>query len=254
MKVLIVEDNRISAKVVEAVLQKEGYETLVARSGRDALVFLTCLPDIELVVADIMMPEMDGLELLRRMNEDADWRNIPVIMCTALAQAHSVKKAIELGCKHYVVKPIQPDHFVRVIREALKGEAPVLREMSDTVSRFGLDPLSYKETAEAFAGQVVDVMRMLRSLKEGREPGRIESLPERLSKLAEGAALLGAERVAKVLGKIPTNTSMDVDVLSIDYRPEFEQLAKELARLHSALSAELKRLRSILSGPTGAVA
>jgi CheY-like chemotaxis protein len=247
VKVLVVEDNRVSARVVEAILQKEGHEVLLARSGSHALVFLECVPDIGLVVADIMMPEMDGLELLRRINENPNWRNIPVIMCTALAHASSVKKAIELGCKHYVVKPIQPEHFLRAIHEALGGEAPVLRGMSDTVARFGLDPLFYKETAEAFACQVYDAIHLLRSLQESREPDRAAPLPERLSKLAEGAALLGADRVARALEHIPANTSMDADTLSLTYRSELAELMKELQTLHSALTDELKSLRAILS-------
>ncbi len=86
------------------------------------------------------MPEMDGYEATAEIGRrEGGARHTPVIAMRA--HASSANKAIELGCKHYVVKPIQPEHFVRVIREALRGETPVLREMSDTVSRFGLDPV-----------------------------------------------------------------------------------------------------------------
>jgi PleD family two-component response regulator len=54
-----------------------------------------------------MMPEMDGLEFLKKIIEHSEWKNIPIIMCSSLANVETVKKAVDVGCKHYIIKPFK---------------------------------------------------------------------------------------------------------------------------------------------------
>jgi CheY-like chemotaxis protein len=92
MSILIVEDNPINDKILEVNLQNKGYQTILAQSAKKALELLTSAPQIQLIIADIMMPEMDGLELLAKIKEQPEWRDIPVIMCSALADIETVKR------------------------------------------------------------------------------------------------------------------------------------------------------------------
>ena len=127
MPILIVEDNRASGKILEINLRNNGYATLVVRNGRQALECLQSTPDIELVITDIMMPEMNGLELLRAMKEHAEWKEIPVIMSTVIADSETVKKAAGMGCREYLAKPIIPAQLIQKVRKALEDKRVILQ-------------------------------------------------------------------------------------------------------------------------------
>lgn len=127
MSILIVDDNRVSCKIVDLNLRKHGYETLIAYSGKDALEALSSHDDIDLVVADVKMPEVDGLELLRRMRENQAWAGIPVIMCTVVAAMETVHQAAELGCRHYMLKPINAGQFIQKVRQILNEKDEMVR-------------------------------------------------------------------------------------------------------------------------------
>ena len=73
------------------ILKKEEYE-LVNLNGKEALNYLEAMPEIQLIIIDIMMPDMDGMELLKFINASSKWKKIPVIMCTSLADIDVVKK------------------------------------------------------------------------------------------------------------------------------------------------------------------
>ena len=121
MSILIVEDDPVSSRILELTLRGHGYQTIAARTGNEALECLSSTPDIQLIMADIMMPEMNGLELLGKIKEHPEWKKIPVVMCTALADSKTVEKAAELGCRHYVTKPIHVGSMLRKVHEALEG-------------------------------------------------------------------------------------------------------------------------------------
>ncbi len=84
MNVLIVEDNPISATVLEHTLDKHGYDTITAHDGKQALTCLESHPEIDLVITDIVMPNSDGVELVRRIKERDEWNDIPILVCTSL--------------------------------------------------------------------------------------------------------------------------------------------------------------------------
>ena len=88
MSILIVEDNPVSARMLEVTLQKNGYSTVRARTGREALDELREHgTQIEMVITDIMMPEMDGLELFSAIRSNPKWRSLPVVVASAAADA-----------------------------------------------------------------------------------------------------------------------------------------------------------------------
>ena len=100
MSILVVEDTPVSAILLENILDRAGYRTTLVPDGLDALQVLERDASVELVIADIMMPAMDGLELLRQMRARPEWRSLPMIFCSSLTDVDIIRKAIELGCKH----------------------------------------------------------------------------------------------------------------------------------------------------------
>lgn len=101
--VLIVDDEAGMRRALMRALAGEGYQTVGVADGREALAALeTRLPD--LVLLDVMMPVLGGLELLEILHDDPRWRSLPVVMMTALSDTHTVNRAQQLGARAYMVK------------------------------------------------------------------------------------------------------------------------------------------------------
>ena len=104
---LIVDDNEINRDVLARQLGRQGHATAVAENGREALEMVG-EREFDLLLLDIMMPEMNGYEVLRRLKGDERLRDIPVIMISALDEIETVVRCIELGAEDYLPKPFDP--------------------------------------------------------------------------------------------------------------------------------------------------
>lgn len=118
-KVLLVEDDNNLREIFEMRLQAEGYDTLAASDGEEALVVaLKEKPD--LIIADVMMPKMSGFEMLETLRAAPDMNNVKVVMMTALGQAEDQTRGEKLGVVKYLVKSqVTLEDFVRVVKEVL---------------------------------------------------------------------------------------------------------------------------------------
>lgn len=119
-KILVVDDEPYIVRVVQANLMVEGYEVVAAYDGLEALQRLQEeKPD--LVLLDVMMPEMDGWAVLERIRSNPETENLPVIMLTALAQDTDIERGTLLGCDVYITKPFEPRDLVNAVRRMLEG-------------------------------------------------------------------------------------------------------------------------------------
>ena len=125
MSVLIVEDNPISARVFEGTLRRNGYTTIVAENGKLALERLEAMPDIQLVITDVIMPEMGALQLLKEIRENPELAYIPVVICSSSAEMDNVKQAAKKGCKRYILKPVIAQQLMQIVTEAIGEEKAV---------------------------------------------------------------------------------------------------------------------------------
>jgi len=128
MKVLIVEDDRSIQMVLQLVLTRVSQsQVLVASNGREGIEKIRQeKPDV--VLLDLMMPEMDGFEVCSLSKADEATRNIPIIFLTAQPQPASVARAMALGAAGYIVKPFDPMKIIAQINEALsRVQAPLLK-------------------------------------------------------------------------------------------------------------------------------
>ena len=105
--VLMVDDIEANRDVLSRQLRRQGYAVVIAASGQAALDHLRDA-EVDLVLLDIMMPEMDGYEVLQRLKADPALRHIPVIMISALSELDSVVRCLELGAEDYLPKPFNP--------------------------------------------------------------------------------------------------------------------------------------------------
>ncbi|RIK94573.1 MAG: histidine kinase, partial [Burkholderiales bacterium] len=115
-RILLAEDDVRNIFALSSVFEPLGVKLEIARNGREALERLAAQPGIELVLMDIMMPEMDGLTAIRRMREDPRWADVPVIALTAKAMSDDRDRCLEAGANDYVAKPIDVDKLVSLCR------------------------------------------------------------------------------------------------------------------------------------------
>ena len=119
--VLIVEDNELNMKLFHDLLEAHGYNTLQTRTGIEALALArTHRPD--LILMDIQLPEVSGLEVTKWIKEDDDLSTIPVIAVTAFAMKGDEERIRQGGCEAYISKPISVAKFLETVRSFL-GEA-----------------------------------------------------------------------------------------------------------------------------------
>ncbi|MGE3231870.1 MAG: response regulator [Hyphomicrobium sp.] len=116
--VLIVEDNELNMKLFHDLMEAHGYNILQTRDGMEALKLARAhRPD--LILMDIQLPEVSGLEVTKWIKEDDDLRSIPVIAVTAFAMKGDEEKILQGGCEAYIAKPISVTNFLKTVERFL---------------------------------------------------------------------------------------------------------------------------------------
>lgn len=116
-QILVAEDDCHTARLMQAVLGREGYEVLLARDGREALA-LTCHQHVDLILLDVMMPVMDGYEVCERLR--AGGSTVPILMVTAKGAAEERCRGFVAGTDDYLVKPVNLDELVLRVKALLR--------------------------------------------------------------------------------------------------------------------------------------
>jgi two-component system sensor histidine kinase/response regulator len=119
-RILIVEDNLTNQRVVAGLLGKRGYQTFVANHGRQALDALE-LADYDLILMDVQMPVLDGLETTRIIRRDARWHALPIVGLTAHAMAGDRERCLEAGMNDYLAKPVRPPALLETVGKYVQG-------------------------------------------------------------------------------------------------------------------------------------
>ena len=136
-KILIVEDEKDILQLVKLYLEKEGYRTVTASTGSEGLAQVRAeKPD--LIVLDLMLPEIDGLEICKRLRSAPDTAMLPIIMLTAKAEESDTIIGLELGADDYVTKPFSPKTLVARVKALFRR---LERKQEDGPTRFTYDAL-----------------------------------------------------------------------------------------------------------------
>lgn len=121
--IMVVEDDPDMTEIVRIILEGEGYNVVCAPSGPDFFSQIKGQkPD--LIVLDVMLPDMDGLEVLRRVRGDDHTSSIPVVMLTIKDQYDDIQRAYELGCDYYLPKPFTRKQMVDTVNLLLSHTRP----------------------------------------------------------------------------------------------------------------------------------
>lgn len=120
-RILLADDDMRTVYALSALLRGKGAEVLVAENGREALDLLGAHPNVSIVLMDVMMPEMDGYEALRRLRADGRFGSLPAIALTAKAMKGERERCLEAGANEYLAKPVDPGRLLRTLSDFLKA-------------------------------------------------------------------------------------------------------------------------------------
>ncbi len=129
-KILVVDDEEDILELVRHHLNREGYEVRCAASGEQALQSATA-ESVDLIILDLMLPGIDGLEVARRLKNDARTQHIPILMLTAKGEESDVVTGLELGADDYVTKPFSPRILIARARASIRRQ---LKEAPDEMA------------------------------------------------------------------------------------------------------------------------
>jgi DNA-binding response OmpR family regulator len=191
--ILVVDDEMRLVSVVEAYLEQEGYKVVKASNGREAL-FAARQEKPDLIILDIMMPEMDGFEFMRLHRKE---RETPIILLTAKVEDDDKVIGLELGADDYLTKPFRPRELIARVRAVLRRtgitepKAQVLREGNITLDRES----HFVKVGDDFVDLTPSEFDLLAALLSS--PGRAYSRLDLLDRL-QGTAFEGYERTIDV--------------------------------------------------------
>ncbi|MBI3682141.1 MAG: response regulator [Acidobacteria bacterium] len=169
--ILVVEDNHVNQKVVNAILRKHGYHVDVANHGREALEYLDLLA-YGLVLMDVQMPVLDGLETTRAIRRDPRFRNLPVVAMTAHAMSGDRERCLAAGMNGYVAKPLNPSLLLRVVEDFLQRSQEPALAAPVAEPRLPIDSWAAVQLSESDPSLLVELQRLFMQLT----PNRIEKL------------------------------------------------------------------------------
>jgi len=168
--ILVVDDNEDNRTMLARRLTRQGYEVLTADGGRSALDILGKRA-LDLVLLDVMMPDLDGYAVLQRLKADPALRDIPVLMISALDELDSVVRCIELGAEDYLGKPFEP-----VLLNARIGACLEKKRLHDQQARHRRELAEWNRTLEQRVAEQVAQLEQLSRLKRFFSPQLAEAI------------------------------------------------------------------------------
>jgi PAS domain S-box-containing protein len=239
LRILLAEDNVVNQKLALHLLDKLGYRADVAGNGLEAIEALERQP-YDLLLTDVQMPEMDGIEATRRIRERwADGERPRIVAMTAEAMQGDRERFLELGMDDYVVKPIRVDELVAAIERTERrtdADAPI-----DTA----VDRVTFDRLRDSFGGDdafiaevvgqfVADAPELLRAARSAALQGEGAEVRRAAHTLKSNAATLGASRLADESRALEDAAK---DGRLVDAEARIDELAEELDRVVEALIA-----------------
>ena len=164
-KILIVEDEKDIVKMLDYNLKKEGFKTLSAHNGEDGLD-MARKENPDLILLDLMLPEMDGLDVCKAIKNEAKTSHIPIIILTAKAQETDKIVGLELGADDYITKPFSPRELIARIKAVLrrmkeKDKLPEVLRIGDLTIDFSKIMVSIKDKPIELTAKEFELLKTL---------------------------------------------------------------------------------------------
>ncbi len=225
-RILLVEDNVVNQKVVLAVLRKKKFHIDVAGDGREALSIMETSPPYDLILMDVQMPVLDGLETTRLIRKEPRWATLPILAMTAHAMTGDRERCLQAGMNYYISKPIQPAHLIATITQALASHpAEPVPSAPELVERAPSDQNDL----------VGDLLRVFLQLA----PARIERLESAAQNHDAAAIAAEAKKIAAAAEQLaaPHLGQCAIRIELAGSRGDFTAIHKDLEQLRQEIHA-----------------
>ncbi len=188
---LLVEDNQVNQRVVLAMLRKKGYSIDVANNGQEALEILEhCPKPYDLILMDVQMPILDGLETTRAIRRDGRWAALPIVAMTAHAMTGDKERCLKAGMDAYLSKPLQAVTLIATIEQYLDSASP----------KRVAEPLNPGERQDSFMPEDQALMRSMLQLFVQLAPDRMKKL-QYAAEVSDASTLLAEAKAIQVVAK-----------------------------------------------------
>jgi len=177
LNILLAEDNPVNQKIAASMLEKQGFNVIIANNGKEAMDLLK-KEDFDLVLMDVQMPEMDGIEATKKLRQEGI--DIPIIALTANAFEEDRKKCLDAGMDAYLSKPINPDELFEVISEIFQKknkESKLTNKSRDFLKESDDSEIDIKKALEMVDGDR-DLLKELISMFINDFPDKINSMED----------------------------------------------------------------------------
>ncbi|KAF0380581.1 response regulator transcription factor [Pediococcus acidilactici] len=195
MKILVVDDDKEIVELLDIYIKNEGYEPVPAYNGKEALTKLHTDPDIKLMILDIMMPEMDGMQVVREVRKDSE---LPILMLSAKTDDMDKIKGLLTGADDYVTKPFNPLEIMARVKSLLRrSEKDVTDDAPEILDIGPLTINSDSHEVKTLAGKAVQ----LTALEFGilyllaSHPNRVFSADEIFERVWQQESVISAKTV-----------------------------------------------------------
>lgn len=228
-KILVAEDTIVNQKVITAVLKKRGYRVVVAGDGKEAIrIVENSLYDdpVQLIVMDVQMPVMDGLEATRALRQTKEWKDLPIVAMTAHSMSGDRDRCLEAGMTGYIPKPVNAALLVQTIEEQLAGVRGLDALRLEAATR-SLD--SYSDISQGLYELFMQVAPdRVRRLNTALEAGDRSTIQSEARKVAAGAERIHADQVSGIARRIETKAPY---LEAVALREELDMLSNALKTL-----------------------
>jgi CheY-like chemotaxis protein len=204
MGILIVDDDLISRTLMSRTLARAGFDVREASDAAEAMTRLESEPNVGLLVTDLVMPGMSGLQLVERLRGSARFAGLPVLVCSSNAERASVLLAGRLQVAGYLLKPLDVQRLRGQVSELVDAAGVALDDPARTLRRLDLEAEEYVRMlvmlADKATGLAADLPRIGRAVERHNWQARMTSL-------GGGARTLGASRLATALDALDPDAS-----------------------------------------------
>lgn len=118
-RALVVEDNEHVAYMLRFMLERAGYDVVLAPNGRDAQAAIENLEPVDVVLLDLMLPYVSGYQLITEIRDNRDWQYVPIVVLSAKVLEEDIVRALDLGANDYVTKPFRPEELLARLRRVV---------------------------------------------------------------------------------------------------------------------------------------
>ena len=118
-RALVVEDNEHVAYMLKFMLERAGYDVILAANGRDALTAIENIEPVDAILLDLMLPYVSGFQIIIDIRQNHDWQYVPIVVLSGKVLEEDIIEALDLGANDYVTKPFRPEELLARLRRAI---------------------------------------------------------------------------------------------------------------------------------------